>query len=112
MCSGDLQDVIILAACGFHDHNHPGNICLDMKLLGTTVNIHQQQIVQQQVLNEVILIKSFFISYQQILDLESNHFADHIDIFTGTAGYENILQLLFVIDLEILVSLDLLRISR
>ena len=70
-----------------------------MKLLGTTVNIHQQQIVQQQVLNEVILIKSFFISYQQILDLESNHFADHIDIFTGTAGYENILQLLFVIDL-------------
>ena len=40
MCSGDLQDVIILAACGFHDHNYSGDIGLDMKLLGTTVNIH------------------------------------------------------------------------
>jgi len=45
MVPRQFQDIVVLTACGFHDHNHPGNICLDMKLLGTTVNIHQQQIV-------------------------------------------------------------------
>ena len=45
MIPRQFQDIVVLTACGFHDHNHPGNICLDMKLLGTTVNIHQQQVV-------------------------------------------------------------------
>ena len=83
-----------------------------MQFLGTIININKKQIIKQQILDKVVLVKTFLVGHQQILDLESNHFADHIDIFTGTAGYENILQLLFVIDLEILVSLDLLRISR
>ena len=83
-----------------------------MQLLGTAVNIHQQQIIQQQILDEIVLIKSLLIGHQQILDLKRNHFADHIDILTSTSGYENILQLLLIIDLEILISLDLLGVRR
>ena len=112
MSSGQFQDIIILASRRFHDHDHSGHICLNMQLLGTAVDIHQQQIIQQQILDEIVLIKSLLIGHQQILDLKRNHFADHIDILTGTSGYENILQLLLIIDLEILISLDLLGIRR
>ena len=83
-----------------------------MQLLGTAVNIHQQQNIQQQNLDEIVLIKSLLKGHQQILDLKRNHYADQIDILTGTSGYENILQLLLIIELEIQISLDLLGVRR
>ena len=50
---------------------HSAHLGLDVQLLGTVININQQQVVKQQVLDKIIFIEPLLICYQKILDLES-----------------------------------------
>ena len=93
ICPQDLQYIIVFTATCFNYYDHSGHICLDMKLFGTAVDIHQEQVVQQEIFYKIILVKALLVSHQQILDLESSHLAHHIDILTVTAHYQYVLQL-------------------
>ena len=104
MSSGQFQDIIILASRRFHDHDHSGHVCLNMQLLGTAVNIHQQQIIQQQILDKVVLIISFFIRNQKALNLECGNLADLIAGFVLPLHLNHILRHAVVINLKILIA--------
>ena len=79
-----------------------------MQFFCSAVNINQEKVVQQKILYKVVLIKSFFIGHKKILYLECNHLAYHINIFSGTAGNQNIFKLLLIVYFKILKSLYLL----
>ncbi len=107
-----LKHIAVLGIFRLNDQRHSFHICLDMKFLRTTVDIHQKQIIQKQILDKVILIKPLLVSYQEILNLKGNHLANHIDIFSNAPGNQDILQLLFVKNLKVLIPLDFLGICR
>ena len=107
-----LKHIIIPAIGSLNDHDHPLYIRLDVELLGTAVNIDQEQIIQQQILNKIIFIKPLLVCNKKILDLESRHLPYHINIFTNPCRDQDIFQLLFIIYLKILKSLNLLGIRR
>ena len=65
-----LQCVIVLIALSLNDKYNSSHICIDMKFLSLVVNINKKEIVEKEVLDEIILIKSLFISYKQALNLE------------------------------------------
>ena len=66
-------------------------VIFNMQLLRAAVNIHQQQIIQQQILDEIVLIKSLLIGHQQILDLECSQLTNHIHIITAALSQQDIL---------------------
>ena len=72
----------ILFMLGLNQEYHALHIGFNMKLFRTVVNIHQKQVVQQKILDEIILVKPLLICYQKILDLETGNFTHHIDIIT------------------------------
>lgn len=53
-------------------------VIFNMQLFRAAVNIHQQQVIQQQILDKVVLIISFFIRNQKALNLECGNLADLI----------------------------------
>ena len=75
-----------------------------MELLGPVVNIYQQQIVQDQILDKVGFVKSFFISHDQILDLRHRNSSDHIGIFIASFCDKDILHSLIVVNLKEVVA--------
>ena len=83
-----------------------------MQFLGAVVDIHQQQIVQQQILDKVVLIKPLFISHQQVLNLKRRQFSNHIYVVAAALGQQNVLQLMFVKHFKKLIAMDDLAVSR
>ena len=67
-----------------------------MKLLGTIVNIHQKKVVQNQILEEIISVKPFFIGNNQMLNLADCNFTNHVGIITDSFCDKNINQFPFV----------------
>ena len=110
--SRQLQHIAVTAAGHLHNQNRSGNIRLNMQLFGTTVYVHKKQIIQKQILDKIILVKPLFISHQKILQLESRHLADGIDILRRAAGNQYIFQQLFIKNFKKLVPLYFLRIRR
>ena len=53
-------------------------VIFNMQLFRAAVNIHQQQVIQQQILDKVVLIISFLICNQKALNLECGNLADLI----------------------------------
>ncbi len=94
----------------FQDHNYAADICFNMKLLRSVVNIHQKQIVKKQILDKAVLVKTLFIRNDQILDLESCKLSYHISILIISVGYQDIFQLIIITDLKVLKSLDKLAV--
>ena len=67
------------------------------KLLGTVININQQQVVEQQVLDKIISYRTApYICYQKILDLETGNLSHHVYIIAVSACQKNILKLVLI----------------
>ena len=112
-CTSDIrahhfQCIRIPPVLRFQNHRHTAGICLNMKLFGAAVNIHQKKIIQQKIFDKIILIEPFLVCYQQTLHLKCDHFAQHVGIFTASRSNQNIFQLLIIIYFKILMSLNLL----
>ena len=69
---------------GLDDVDHALYIRVNVKLLSPVVNVHQQKVVQKQVLDEVVLVKTLLVSYQQVLNLECSQLANHVNIIAGS----------------------------
>ena len=52
-----------------------------MKLFGAIINIHQKEIIQQEILKEIISVKSLLIRNDQILQLAHRYLPYHIGVF-------------------------------
>ena len=87
-------------------------VIFNMQLLRAAVNIHQQQIIQQQVFNKIVLIKSFFICDKKILNLKGRDLAYHVNIITFPIGKKYVFQLMFIKNLKKLISLHDLTVCR
>ena len=61
-----------------------------MQLLRTVVDIHEQQIIKQQILEKIIFVKVFLVSDYQILYLAHCHLANHIGICASTLCNQHI----------------------
>ena len=83
-----------------------------MKLLGTIVNVHKKQVVQKQILEKVITVKTFFVCYDKILNRAYGNFAYHVNVVTGTLGYKNISRFPIIQDFQKVPSTYYLAVCR
>ena len=83
-----------------------------MQPLGAAVDVHQQQIVQKEVLDEIVLVQALLVGRHQALDLEGRQLADYIGVLPGPGGHQHILQNLVIEYLKELISLYLLGIRH
>ena len=67
-----------------------------MKLLCPVIDINQKQIVKQQILDKVVLVKALLVCHQEALDLEGSHLADHVYVVRAAARDQDIFQLCIV----------------
>ena len=81
-----------------------------MKSLCVAVNINKKKVIQKKVFDEIIFIKSLFVSYGKALNLKSRHLAHKIGIIAVACANNNIFERLFVINLEILTALNFLAV--
>jgi len=79
-------------------------VIFNMQLFRAAVNIHQQQVIQQQIFDKVILIISFLIGNQKALNLECGNLADLIAGFVLPLHLNHILRHTVVINLKILIA--------
>ena len=107
-----LQFIAVLVAVRLHNEYHAAHLGVDVKLLGTVININQQQVVEQQVLDKIILIEPLLICYQKILDLETGNLSHHVYIIAVSACQKNILKLVLIKYLEKLISVHHLTVCR
>ena len=101
-----LYRIVILFLAQLQDHDDPSHVGLDVKLLRPVVDIDKEKIVKQQILDKAVLIKTLFVSDDQVLDLESGELPDHEAVFIVTAYCKDIFELVVIVDLEIMNSLD------
>ncbi len=71
-----------------------------MELLRPAVNIHQQEIVEKQVLNEAVAVIALLQRADQSLDLECGHLADDKSVVAAALNDKDKLQHLFIKNLE------------
>ena len=83
-----------------------------MQFFGTVVNIYQQKVVQKQILDKVILIKTLFIGSQKTGKLECRQFSHHVHIVAGTFRQKNIFQLIFIKHFKKLIAMHYLAVRR
>ena len=76
---------------GLDNVDHALYIRVNVKLLSPVVNVHQQKVVQKQVLDEVVLVKTLLVGHQQVLYLERGQLAHHVDIVAGALGQHDVL---------------------
>ena len=62
-----------------------------MKLLRTVINIHEKKVIQKEILNKVIFVKTLFVSYKQVLDLKCSQFTYHVNIIAAALCKQNVL---------------------
>ena len=83
-----------------------------MQLLGLTIDIHQQQVIQQQVLDEVITVEPLLVSHDQVLQLTDRHLAYHIGIVAAAFGNQDVCKDSLIIDFEKMAALKVLPFRR
>ena len=105
-----LYRAVIFLLVQFQDHNYTTDICFNMKLLRSVVNIHQKKIIKKKILDKAVLVKTLLVRYDQILDLEGCKFTYHISILIISMGYQDVFQLIIITDLKVLKSLDKLAV--
>src|SRR5699024_1963761 len=76
------------------------------------MNIYQQQVVQEQVLNKVVFIKSLLVCREQSLDLKRNQFAQSVGIVCITVQNQYVFQLMVIINLKIKIISHYLAVCR
>ena len=107
-----LQDIDIPVIFCLNDIDHAAHVRIDVQLLRAVVDIHQQQVVQQEILDEIIPVEPLLVGGKQILHLERRKLSDHIDIVTGAFRKKHIFQLGFIEHLKELASVHQLRFRR
>ena len=105
-----LYRAVIFLLVQFQDHNYTTDICFNMKLLRSVVNIHQKKIIKKKILDKAVFVKTLLVRNDQILDLEGCKLAYHISILIISVGYQDIFQLIIITDLKVLKSLDKLAV--
>ena len=103
---------LVIFIVHFNKQYNSSYIRINMQFLGTIININKKQIIKQQILDKVVLVETFLVGHQQILDLERRHLADHIDIITVSSCQNNKLQLMLIKNLEKLKPLQNLTVCR
>ena len=78
-----------------------------MKLHRPIIYIHEEQVVKEQILDKIVLIKMLLIGNDQILDLEGCQLADHGHIFSARHD-DDILDLVVIVDFEVHTASDFL----
>ena len=96
---------VILLLLKFKDHNYTTDIRIDMKFLRTVININQKQVIKKKILDKAVFVESFFIRYNEVLNLECNKFADHVSILIIPMRNQHIFQLIIIANFKILESL-------
>ena len=109
---GQLQHVPVASRAVLHDHDDPAGIRRDPELFGPSVDIHQQEVVQQEVLHEAVLVVTLLEGRDQSVQLEGGHPAHQESIVRISADHQHIFQLLVLQDFEELVRSRRLRIGR
>ena len=66
-----LYRAVIFLLVQFQDHNYTTDICFNMKLLRSVVNIHQKKIIKKKILDKAVFVKTLLVRNDQILDLEA-----------------------------------------
>ena len=106
-----LYRAVIFLLVQFQDHNYTTDICFNMKLLRSVVNIHQKKIIKKKILDKAVFVKTLLVRNDQILDLEGCKLAYHISILIITVSNQNIFQLIIITDFKILVAFYKLTVS-
>ncbi len=75
-----------------------------MQLFRAAVNIHQKQVVQQEVFDKIVLVIPLLICHQKALNLERRHLADLIAGFILALDLYHIFRHAVVINLKILIA--------
>ena len=86
-----LKLISLFVTVGLYNIYHSAHISFNMQFFGTIVNIYQKQVIQQQVLDKIVFIKSFLICNQQILNLETCDLSNHVNIITVAVCQQYIL---------------------
>ena len=81
-----------------------------MQFFCTVVNIYQKKIVKQKIFDKVILVKPLLVCDKQVL--ERRELSDHIYIVVPSVCEKDVFKLVFVKNLEKLISLNDLTVGR
>ena len=83
-----------------------------MELLGPVIDIHQKQVVQQQILYKIISVKPLLVGCNQALKLAYRHLPHHIYVLSRSPDNQHILRDFFIINLKKMIPLHLLAICH
>ena len=81
-----------------------------MQLLGPVIDIHQKEVVQDQVLDEGVAVISVPVSDHQRADLAYRHLSHSMHVLARSLGDQNILRRAFIKHLEEVISAHLLAV--
>ena len=79
-CSERFECIVVLLMLGLHNKDKPSHIRIYMELLGSVIYIDKKEVVKQEILDEIILVKSLLVRNKKILYLECGNLAYHIHI--------------------------------
>ena len=82
----ELHHHAVLLQLRLHQEDHPGHCHLYVELLGPVVDIHQKQVVQQEVLEEVVPVEPFLVGDDKVLQLAHRNLPHHVHVLAGTLG--------------------------
>ena len=85
---------------------------LDMKLFRLIMDVHQKQIIQQKVLQEIILVIALLIGNRQIADLADCNLSYHIGIVLVALRQQDEQKLSLIPDLQKVGLSDHLTVRR
>ena len=108
----DLYHVHFLIDICFDQVNDAVYVIFDVQFFRTAIDIHQQQVIQQQIFDEIVFIVSFLICNQQALDLECSDLADLIAGFILTLYLDHIFGHAVIVNFKILIAQDQLAFRR
>ena len=96
---------VILLLLKFKNHNYTTDIRIDMKFLRTVINLNQKQVIKKKILDKAVFVESFFIGYNEVLNLECSKFANHVSILIISMRNQHTFQLIIIANFKILESL-------
>ena len=88
----DLHRRIVSLMLRFYNKYDTPALRFDMEFLCAVIDIHQEQIIQKKILDEIVPVEPLPVSNDQILKLAHRDPSDHMYIFTGTSCDQDILR--------------------
>ena len=91
-----LKNQVLSFILGFDQEHRPPEFHRDLHLLRLIINIHQQHIVQNQILDKTVLIHLLLVSKQKILQLADSKPARHLHLRTSPFQHKDVTWVLVV----------------